>query len=179
MKEIFVVLAFVGALLLGMTLFQGQKADNYDKETVHPHIGWALGTSIYLMIVHSLILTYFMGTGFAIKEATDEYGIPEEYLARARALKMRVFPATTLAIALVVLSVILGVSTFTSSGQASLHRPVAYIAIFVNFGVFYLQFLAVLENGRMMEKIGGLLPEEGASPVSRGNESSEEDRENG
>jgi uncharacterized membrane protein len=160
MKEIFVLLALVGVVLLGLTLFQGQKADNLEKETVTPHIGWALGTSIYLMVVHSVIVIYFMGTGFAIKEATDEFQIPEEYLARARALKMKVFPVTTLAIALVVLSIILGASQFTSNNEGSLHKTLAYLTIFLNFGAFYLQFLSVWENGKMMEEIGRLMPEE-------------------
>lgn len=165
MKEIVVVLALVGVILLGMTHFQGLKADNFEKVTVHPHIGWALGTSIYLMVLHSVLLIYFLGTGFAIKEATEEFGISGEYLTRARALKMRVFPATTLAIGLVVLSIILGAAAFTSSSDGSVHKSVAYAAILVNLGVFYIQFLSVSENGRMMEEISGLMPEKEGADV--------------
>lgn len=166
MKEIFVILALAGVILLGFTLFEGQKADNFNKETVTPHIGWALGTSIYLMVVHSVIIIYFMGTGFAVKEATDEFHIPEKYLERARGLKMKVFPVTTLAIALVVLSIILGASAFTSTNsEGGFHKNVAYLAIFVNLGAFYLQFLSVWENGKMMEEISGLLPEKEGAEV--------------
>ena len=161
MKEIFLALSLIGAVLLGITLFQGQKADNLDKESVHAHIGWALGTAIYLMVLHGVVITYFMGTGFAVKEAVEEHGVSEEFLARARAFKMRVFPVTTLAIFLVVLSIILGTAAFTSrTGEAGIHRTLAYLALFLNLGVFYLQFQAIWENGKLLEEINAALPEE-------------------
>jgi len=161
MKEIFLALALAAVVLLGITLYQGQKADLLDKESVHPHIGWALVTGIYLMVLHSIVITYFMGTGFAVKEAVEEHGIQEGFLTRARAFKIRVFPLTTLAILSVIVTIILGTSAFTSTnGSAGTHRSVAYLTIFLNFVVLYVQFLTISENGKLLEEISSALPED-------------------
>lgn len=101
MSRIFVYLAavavclFVATFLLGLSLRGGDLRDRENvaiqqRATVHRLAGIAAGLGIVL--VESIVVTYFIGTSRWCKEVVDTYALDQALTRRAAALKRRTFP---------------------------------------------------------------------------------------
>ena len=58
--------------------------------TVHRLAGVAAGLAVVL--VNSIVVTYFIGTSRWVKEVTETYRLDSQFIARSNALKRRTFP---------------------------------------------------------------------------------------
>src|ERR1700722_13850441 len=98
MTRTFITLAILILLLLAASIVVGFISFSLEKSgakfeifIVHFYLG--LGTSLLILLVHSLIFMYFLGTGRWVKEVGLAYQLPDEpYPKQTRELKRQTFP---------------------------------------------------------------------------------------
>lgn len=96
-------------LLLGLSLGDVRNpADEATQRwaTVHRLSGVAAG--LFVVLVDSIVITYFVGTSRWCKEVVETYGLDRGFIVRSNRLKRRTFPISTLSMLAVVGVVALG-----------------------------------------------------------------------
>lgn len=83
--------------------------------TVHRLSG--VFAAIMVVLVNSMAVTYFIGTGRWCKEVVETYGLPAELVARSKAIKRSSFPWSVLGMLAVVGIVALGGAADPSTGR--------------------------------------------------------------
>jgi hypothetical protein len=92
---LFALLALLGTLLLGLTL-HGMKLDNakdvaaQNRGTVHRLAG--IATGVVVLLVNSIVITYFVGTSRWCKEVVETYQLTPQHVILANRIKRRTFP---------------------------------------------------------------------------------------
>lgn len=114
---------FAVALLLataGLGLWIGDLHGQTDRAilrwgTVHRLSGIFAG--IMVVLVNSIAVTYFIGTGRWCREVAETYGLPGSFNLRARAIKRAAFPSSVIGMLAVVGIVALGGAADPSTGR--------------------------------------------------------------
>lgn len=83
--------------------------------TVHRLSG--VFTALVVVLVNSLTVTYFIGTGRWCREVVEAYGLDREFIARAARLKRSAFPFAVAGMLSVVVIVALGGAADPASGR--------------------------------------------------------------
>lgn len=105
------VVSLAGVMLLGLQ-FHGMSSDelfepaNQPQLTVHRLSGVAAG--LVVLLVESIVVTYFIGTGRWCKEVVEAYSLAPEVVRRSTRLKRRAFPVALGSMLLAVMIVALG-----------------------------------------------------------------------
>ena len=73
--------------------------------------------ALLVVLVNSMAVTYFIGTGRWCREVVETYGLDPAYIDRSRTLKRRAFPFALLAMLAVVAIVALGGAADPASGR--------------------------------------------------------------
>lgn len=107
MKRIFLGLVVAHAVLTAVTLALGFSFNPYSE--VRPnHWDAGLATCILTLLVHSIVLTYFVGTGRWVREVSDVYGLDTSLHAQAWKTKARAIPFGVLSMLLIIAAGALG-----------------------------------------------------------------------
>lgn len=114
---------FAVALMLataGLGLWIGDLHGQTDRAilrlgTVHRLSGVFAG--IMVLLVNSMAVTYFIGTGRWCKEVVETYGLSDAFIGRAKALKRAAFPRSVIGMLAVVGIVALGGAADPSTGR--------------------------------------------------------------
>ncbi|HEX4149230.1 MAG TPA: hypothetical protein VHY20_09595 [Pirellulales bacterium] len=117
MNRIFTCLAAIALVCVlatfavGLSLRSGNLRDRADTATqqlgtVHRLSGIAAG--LFVVLVNSVVATYFIGTSRWCKEVSETYGLAGEYVARSTQLKRRTFPLCVAGMLIAVAIVALG-----------------------------------------------------------------------
>jgi hypothetical protein len=117
------VATFAVALLVataGLGIWLGDLHGQTDPQmlrwgTVHRLSG--VLAALLVVLVNSMAVTYFIGTGRWCREVVETYGLDPAYIDRSRALKRRAFPFALLAMLAVVAIVALGGAADPASGR--------------------------------------------------------------
>lgn len=107
----FAVLFIAATLLLGFALRTVDIRDAADATarnwaTVHRLSGVAAGLAV--LLVNSIVVTYFIGTSRWCREVSETYRLHEQFTARSTRLKRRAFPLSVLSMLIAVGIVALG-----------------------------------------------------------------------
>ena len=117
MNRIFTPLASIAVLLmlatlaLGLFLRTGDIRDPYDQRaqslaTWHRQAGVAAG--VFVVLVNSIVVTYFIGAGRWCREVVETYSLNVEFVRRSNRLKRSTFPHALASILAIVGLVALG-----------------------------------------------------------------------
>jgi len=117
------VATFAVALLVataGLGLWLGDLHGQTDPQvlrwgTVHRLSG--VLAALLVVLVNSMAVTYFIGTGRWCREVVETYGLDPAYIDRSRTLKRRAFPFALLGMLAVVAIVALGGAADPASGR--------------------------------------------------------------
>ncbi|MEM7263131.1 MAG: hypothetical protein AAF488_14165 [Planctomycetota bacterium] len=178
-----VLLTLVGLnfLAVAATATMGVMIESTD--SVYLHFLWGLGTTILICFTHLLVLFYLIGTEGDIKEALEPHpDLAETYVPRAKALKMRAFPAGSGAVLLTIFAALMGGEVHSRLLMQSPpdqpppvreisvwwhHLVFVIIALTVNIVAFQREFQVVRENRRTIVEINEKLESrEGAESAS-------------
>ena len=122
-RVFFRVATFAVALLVataGLGLWLGDLHGQTDPHvlrwgTVHRLSG--VLAALLVVLVNSMAVTYFIGTGRWCREVVETYGLAPAYIERSRMLKRRAFPFAVLGMLAVVVIVALGGAADPASGR--------------------------------------------------------------
>jgi hypothetical protein len=113
------------------------------------HTFFALGTVVLGLFSQSMTMFFFIGTGKEIKEKSNQDPVAVQ---KTRAFKSKVFPAAMYAIAILMVTFIMGGGVASGKTPRWLHDTLAAATIILFARAYYVQLRAMDENARLMEK---------------------------
>lgn len=167
MKRIFLTLAVLSTVLLfvafGMGYALGDVRSAPENPLIGRHLLVALGVSIFTMLVHSLVFTYFMGTGRWMEDTGRAYSLDGSCHRASQALKYRLLPGIIGSILLLIATGCFGAVADPASpadfqgwmgfGPDKVHFLLASITLLVNVLSFFYEYRALHRNGELVENV--------------------------
>jgi hypothetical protein len=175
MKPIFLVLCVIAAAMMAWTFslgwrFQQGRADLQRRmaagevvttaeidaygDLFPQHFVWGMVTGLYVSLIHSIVLVYFLGTGKAIKEQTDLQNWDEAtyYLPSRKHMGQAVIPCV-LGITGLILAAFSGGFTMIGMLPPMGHLIIAGLGVTAQIPIFIRQYILIHANGRLMDEV--------------------------
>jgi hypothetical protein len=168
MTRIFSTLAICAQLALGAAFWLGwhigdaRAHESAAQTRVDVHFLSGVGALVFALLVHALVITYFMGTGRWLEETAAAYRLPASSQSRSRDLKWRLYPAIVASLTLLILTGALGAAADPASAvgfrgigpwtAAEVHFIAALVTLGINAAVNVYEYLALCRNGRLVEE---------------------------
>jgi hypothetical protein len=169
MTRIFTTLALcstavlIAALWLGLDIGDARVRESAVQSRVTVHFLTGVAALIFAVLVHALVITYFMGTGRWLHETCTAYRLRDDWQARSRELKWRLYPAVTLSLLALIITGAFGGAADPASAvgfrgvgslsAAQVHLYIAIAALLMNGAVNVLEYLALRRNGALVSDV--------------------------
>jgi hypothetical protein len=120
-----------------------------------------IATALAVILVNSIVVTYFIGTGRWCREVCETYQLDPRFVDESIALKRRAIPWSVIGTTAIIVTVALGGAadpTATgrldrSSAWASAHLTAAVLTVVVVAICFYVQWIKVGDNVVVIRRI--------------------------
>jgi hypothetical protein len=163
-NRIFLSLAIVANLGLAAAVWYGLGVhdDSRDltavRHSVSMHLLVALGASLMVLMLHAVVLTYFMGTGRWLEDTSTAYRLDEQFRRQNIRLKYRAIPGMVVCMLLVILTGAFGAATDPlpaagSSVTSTIHFMLAMTTVSLNLVVSLLEYQAIRQNGQLVASV--------------------------
>jgi hypothetical protein len=159
MTRIFSTLAAVVTLSLLVTIgfgFWSMALDvtMFKKDIYVIHFCLGLFTALGILLVHSIIFTYFLGTGRWVKEVGIAYKLPDQMLPKlTRELKREVFPAALFAMLIGIATAAAGAGRQLEEWHWSIHLVLALATLGINLWAFTVEYRCVSINAGVIDAV--------------------------
>jgi hypothetical protein len=166
MTRIFTTLAllslglFLTSIVLGLSI--GDLYHNLDEATFQMrrvHMLTGVAAALAVVLVHSIVVTYFVGTSRWCKEVTETYRLDPAPLARSNQLKRRTFPWCVLGMVAVVVVGALGAASDPGTGRANteamadVHLAAAFAGLALVGWTYWRALSNILDNQAVIQEI--------------------------
>ena len=170
MTRIFTTLAllslglFLAAIALGLGI--GNLYDQSDMDAFLSAIRWrgvhmltGTATALTVVLVHSIVVTYFIGTSRWCKEVTETYALDTTALRHSTQLKRKTFPWCVLGMLAVVGVGALGAASDPGTGRANtaemanVHLVASLVGLAFVSWTYYRAWLNIVENQQVIDQI--------------------------
>lgn len=157
-------MSLIGNLGLWMTFWLGWSivdGDPFSEPVMaarRVHFLFALGASTLAMLVHAIVLTYFMGTGRWIEETSEAYRLGVSAREENIRSKYRALPGMILCILLIIVTGAFGAIADPASNSQfptakTIHFTLATCTLLLNALVSYWEYEQIRHNGRIVQAI--------------------------
>jgi len=169
MQRIFLTLSLCSnvvllvALWLGWGIGDAHLRDTAVQSRVAVHFLTGVAALMFAVMVHALVITYFMGTGRWLEETCSAYRLGAAWQSRSRNLKWRLYPAIIASLLLLILTGAFGGAAdpasavgFTGIGPltaAQVHLGVSVAALALNAAVNGWEYLSLRRNGTIVNEV--------------------------
>lgn len=158
MHRIFLGLAVTVGSLLVVSFVTGFFVPSGLGGSMHDlHFLLSLLTVMGTLLVHSIVFTYFLGTGKWVKEVVRVYELPEWVWAQAVKNKRRAFPFELLSMLLIGAAAWLGAAADTREAMnatwAAWHLGISAAAIAFNLGSFVVEYASIVAQARLLLEV--------------------------
>ncbi|HEV8253932.1 MAG TPA: hypothetical protein VGQ78_04205 [Vicinamibacteria bacterium] len=143
------MLSLAGTVVYVMALALGYRVPA-DPSWMRPHFLLALLATLLLVMGHSFVMFFMIATGVELKDLEREAGWGDSFRRRTIALKARMFPAVTLALALVIANFILGGGAHTRALPRWVHEVLAWATLVSALVALRREHRALGENNRLI-----------------------------
>jgi hypothetical protein len=151
MRSVFIAFIITATLLLVATGTLGAMVEG--GRWFDHHFALGLVATLFICLGHCVVFTYFMATSKMIRMAVEDAGLESKLFEQARCLKLRAYRALMVGIAMALAAAFTGAWVSQRSDAASLHLAAALASSATQLAVWYLEFMAVVENGRLMDLV--------------------------
>jgi hypothetical protein len=118
------------------------------------HFLLGLFTLLTTLLVHSIVYTYFLGTGKWVKEVVRVYKMPEWVEAQAKKNKKKAFRFEFWSMALISIAAWLGAASDSRQGfNATWHLAAASVALAFNLGAFAVEYVVIVAQARLLLEV--------------------------
>ena len=163
MNRIFSTLAVVSNVGLMVTFVLGwsiadPRIEGSTGVPMSVHFLTALAALTLTMLVHAIVLTYFMGTGRWIEETSEAYRLGIDSREENIKLKYQTLPGMVGCILLLIVTGGFGAvadpgSYVNMSSAAMIHLTLACLTLLANIAVSLIEYQTIQRNGRLVEEI--------------------------
>ena len=119
---------------------------------VAQHIMFALGTVVIGLFSQSMTMFFFIGTGTQLKDKTRGGAGEASVKSETRALTMKVSPAATFAMLMLMVTFITGGGVSSGKTPRWLHDLLTLATIVVYARAYWIELRAMMRNGELMQK---------------------------
>jgi hypothetical protein len=162
-SRIFLTLAIVsnlglaGSFVLGWTVIEPD-ADAARGVSLSVHVLVGLAALLLTLLVHAIVLTYFMGTGRWIEETSQAYGLSVDYRAENVRLKYRTLPGMVGCLVLLILTAASGAAADPAAALGwpaakTVHLLLASLSLLMNLAICALEHQTIHRNGKLVDQI--------------------------
>ncbi len=123
MTRIFLTLAWLAIVMMAATLIIGLSIADLHTDHSPEMLRWArvhrlagVGSALCVVLVNSIVVTYFIGTSRWCKEVVETYGLDAALIQRANRIKRGTFPWATMGMLCVVGLIALGAAADPATG---------------------------------------------------------------
>ncbi len=155
MHRIFLGLAVTNGTLLCVTFVLGFFVPSGQGGFWHDlHFLVGLFTVMTTLLVHSVVFTYFLGTGKWVKEVVRVYQLPDWVWAQAVRNKRRAFPFELWGMLLIGATAWLGAAADTRRGfGGEWHLMAASLTLAFTLGAFVVEYLSIVAQARLLLEV--------------------------
>jgi hypothetical protein len=121
------------------------------------HISFGIFSTMITLLAHSMMMFYLIGKGKAVKDAMAEGQLTGDHYRRIAAARKPVFSTATVAMAVTIVTALMGASVDTGVLPPIVHAMVAYGAIASNLAAIRVEVLALTESSRIVDEVNRLL----------------------
>jgi hypothetical protein len=155
---------FLASIVIGLMigdLYHDPTAATFRWRGVHMLTGTA--AAIAVVFVHSIVVTYFVGTSRWCKEVTETYRLDSGPLRRSTLLKRRTFPWCVIGMLAVVAVGALGAASDPGTGRpntadmANVHLIAALGGLAFIAWTYFQAWLNIAENQLVIQEIVGMV----------------------
>lgn len=126
------------------------------------HISFGIFATMVTLLAHSMMMFYLIGKGKAVKDAMAENNLTGDYYRRIAVARKPVFSIGTLAMAVTIVTAILGASVDTGVMPPVVHGMIAYGAIACNLAAAKIEIDALAESSRIVDEVNRLILQRGS-----------------
>jgi hypothetical protein len=116
------------------------------------HIMVALGTVVVGLFSQSMTMFFFIGTGRQLKDKAEGAAHEAEVKAATRRFSMKVSPAATFAMAVLMVTFIMGGGVTSGKTPVWLHNILAAASIILYARAYWIEVRLMDENAKLMER---------------------------
>jgi hypothetical protein len=139
---------FVGIAGLVTTAVFGLRGTDVSR-----HISYGIFSTLITLLAHSMMMFYLIGKGKAVKDAMAEHRVAGDYYRRIAVARKPVFGIATLAMAVTMVTAILGASVDTGVLPPIVHATIAYGALAANLAAARIEIGALIESTRIVDEV--------------------------
>jgi hypothetical protein len=143
-----VAISIVGLIY---TTFLG--LDSASHAELFRHVNFGLFSTLINLLAHSMTMFYLVGKGRAVKDAAAEHGLSAGYAGEIARLRRPVFRMGTLAMAVTMITAIVGASVDVRVLPAVVHGLLAYAALGTNLWTFGVEIGALTASARVVAEV--------------------------
>ena len=121
------------------------------------HISFGIFATLITLLAHSMMMFYLIGKGKAVKDAMAEHSLTGDYFRRIALARKPVFSIGTLAMAVTMVTAILGASVDTGVLPAIVHGLIGYAAVASNLAALKIEIDALSMSSRIVDEVNRLL----------------------
>ena len=120
---------------------------------VSRHISFGIFSTMITLLGHSMMMFYLIGKGKSVKDAMAEHNVTGDFYRRIAAARKPVFSIGTLAMAVTMVTAILGASVDTHVLPSIVHAMIAYAAIACNLAAVKTEISALTDSSRIVAEV--------------------------
>ena len=120
---------------------------------VSRHISYGIFSTMITLLAHSMMMFYLIGKGKAVKDAMAEHSVAGDYYRRIALARKPVFSIATLAMAVTMVTAIIGASVDTGVLPPMVHAMIAYGAIACNLAAAKIEIDALTASSRIVDEV--------------------------
>jgi len=124
---------------------------------VSRHISFGIFSTLVTLLAHSMMMFYLIGKGKAVKDAMKEHSVSGDFYRRIAAARKPVFSIATLAMAVTMVTAILGASVDTGVLPSMVHALIAYAAVACNVAALKIEISALTQSTGIVEEVNRLI----------------------
>ena len=143
---------FIGLVGLVTTAVFGLRGTDVSR-----HISYGIFSTLETLLAHSMMMFYLIGKGKAVKDAMAEHSVTGDYYRRIAAARKPVFSIGMLAMAVTMVTAIIGASVDTGVLPPMVHATIAYGAIACNLAAVKTEISALTLSSRIVDEVNRLL----------------------
>jgi len=117
------------------------------------HISFGIFSTMITLLAHSMMMFYLIGKGKAVKDAMAEHSVAGDYYRRIALARKPVFSIATLAMAVTMVTAIIGASVDTGVLPPMVHAMIAYGAIACNLAAAKIEIGALMASSRIVDEV--------------------------